>query len=75
MSSTTKEGFVNVKVIESRNRLRGNPPEAAKIESALREWLNDNPNASIEHVAQTPISVAGVYGETTTLLVTIFYRD
>jgi hypothetical protein len=49
------------------------PVEPAKLESALRGWLNDNPSANIEHVVQTP--VAGPYGGTSSLLTTIFYRD
>jgi hypothetical protein len=52
------------------------PPMAAEIESALREWLDDNPNASIEHVAQTPLSSnSKVPGLTTGMLVVIFYHD
>jgi hypothetical protein len=43
------------------------------VEEKLRAWLNDNPNARIEHVAQTPLT--GFDGETRRLLVTIFYRD
>jgi hypothetical protein len=52
------------------------PPEAEQVESVLQTWLNDNPNASIEHVTQTPVSDAHTNaGITTFLLVTIFYRD
>jgi hypothetical protein len=43
------------------------------VESTLREWLKDNPNAKIEHVVQTPL--ADLDGRTYSLLVTIFYRD
>jgi hypothetical protein len=39
------------------------PPPAEQVESMLQEWLNDNPNAKIEHV------------QTWSLLTTIFYRD
>jgi hypothetical protein len=48
-------------------------PPAEQVESTLREWLKDNPNAKIEHVAQTPL--ADLDGRTYSLLVTIFYRD
>jgi len=63
---------MKVEVIELLTR-GGWLPEAAEIESALREWLNDNPNAEIEHVVQTPL--AGPYGGTSSLLTTIFYHD
>jgi hypothetical protein len=43
------------------------------VEEQLQAWLNDNPNASIEHVVQTPLT--GFDGETRRLLVTIFYRE
>jgi hypothetical protein len=72
-SRLCKEGFVKVKVIEIERPW--SVQVGAEIERALREWLDDNPNASIEHVAQTPISPPGKYGETERLLVTIFYRD
>ena len=49
------------------------PPPAEQVESMLQEWLNDNPNAKIEHVVQTPL--ADSYGQTWSLLTTIFYRD
>ena len=49
------------------------PPPAEQVESMLQEWLSDNPNAKIEHVAQTPL--ADLDGRTYSLLVTIFYRD
>ena len=48
-------------------------PPAEQVESTLREWLKDNPNAKIEHVAQTPL--ADLDGRTYSLLVTIFYSD
>jgi len=48
-------------------------PPAEQVESTLREWLKDNPNAKIEHVVQTPL--ADLDGRTYSLLVTIFYRD
>jgi hypothetical protein len=47
--------------------------EPDDVEEQLQAWLNDNPNARIEHVAQTPLT--GFDGETRRLLVTIFYRD
>ena len=49
------------------------PPPAEQVESMLQEWLNDNPNAKIEYVVQTPL--ADSYGQTWSLLTTIFYRD
>ena len=49
------------------------PPPAEQVQSMLQEWLNDNPNAEIEHVVQTPL--ADLDGRTYSLLVTIFYRD
>ena len=51
-------------------------PEAKTVENAIQKWLNDSPNVSIEHVAQTPI-VQDVGGSVVTsyVLVTIFYRD
>ena len=48
-------------------------PPAEQVESTLQEWLQDNPNAKIEHVVQTPL--ADSYGQTWSLLTTIFYRD
>ena len=48
-------------------------PSAVQVESTLREWLKDNPDAEIEHVVQTPL--ADLDGRTYSLLVTIFYRD
>jgi len=47
--------------------------EPDDVEEKLPAWLNDNPNAGIEQVAQTPLT--GFDGETRRLLVTIFYRD
>jgi hypothetical protein len=47
--------------------------EPDDVEEKLQAWLNDNPNARIEQVAQTPLT--GFDGETRRLLVTIFYRD
>jgi hypothetical protein len=47
--------------------------EPDDVEEQLQAWLNDNPNARIEQVAQTPLT--GFDGETRRLLVTIFYRD
>jgi hypothetical protein len=47
--------------------------EPDDVEEMLQAWLNDNPNAGIEQVAQTPLT--GFDGETRRLLVTIFYRD
>jgi hypothetical protein len=46
---------------------------AEKVESVLQEWLNDNPNAQIEYVVQTPLAESN--GQTWSLLTTIFYRD
>jgi hypothetical protein len=48
-------------------------PAAEEVESTLQRWLNDTPNAKIEHVVQT--ALAGADGATYGLLVTIFYRD
>jgi hypothetical protein len=48
-------------------------PSAETVERALQEWLNNNPNAKIEHVVPAPL--AGDNGHTSTLLMTIFYRD
>jgi hypothetical protein len=47
--------------------------EPDDVEEMLQAWLNDNPNARIEQVAQTPLT--GFDGETRRLLVTIFYRE
>ena len=47
--------------------------EPDDVEEMLQAWLNDNPNARIEQVAQTPLT--GFDGETRRLLMTIFYRD
>jgi hypothetical protein len=47
--------------------------EPDDVEEKLQAWLNDNPNAGIEHVAQTPLT--GFDGETRRLLVTVFYSD
>ena len=47
--------------------------EPDDVEEKLQAWLDDNPNAGIEQVAQTPLT--GFDGETRRLLVTIFYRD
>ena len=41
---------------------------AEDVESELQEWLDNNPNVSIEHLVQTLISEGH-------LLVTIYYRD
>ena len=49
------------------------PSPAEQGESMLQEWLNNNPNAEIKHVVQTPL--ADSYGQTWSLLTTIFYRD
>ena len=45
---------------------------ATNVESEVQAWLNDNPHASIEHVAQPPVAVSE---GTLSLLVTLFYRD
>jgi hypothetical protein len=47
--------------------------EPDDVEEQLQAWLNDNPNAKIEQVAQTPLT--GFDEETRRLLMTIFYRD
>jgi hypothetical protein len=64
-----------VRVNINANRCKGSyrVPPAEQVESTLREWLKDNPNAEIEHVAQTPL--ADLDGRTYSLLMTIFYRD
>jgi hypothetical protein len=65
---------MKVKVIEiGREDLR-HTPEPEAVENALQTWLDDNPDASIEHVTQAPVSSEG-YGITNRLLVTIFYHD
>ena len=46
--------------------------EPDDVEEKLQAWLDDNPDARIEQVAQTPLT--GFDGETRRLLVTIFYR-
>jgi len=48
-------------------------PVRETLESTLQEWLNDKPNANIDHVVQTPLTDA--YGFVNSLLVTIFYRE
>jgi hypothetical protein len=48
--------------------------EPGDVEDKLQAWLDDNPDAGIEHVAQTPL-MGGFDGETRRLLVTIFYRE
>ena len=49
-------------------------PPADEVESALQEWLDNNPDVKIEHVVQTPVG-NGPEGSTSNLLTTIFYRD
>ena len=67
---------VKVMEIELDFSAYGRPQKIEKIESALRGWLEDNPNASIEHVAQIPVaSQSNFAGVTTSMLVTLFYRD
>ena len=67
---------MKVKVIKIRAEHRSDYPypEPEAVENALQDWLNDNPGAKIEHVAQASVSSHG-YGITNRLLVTIFYRD
>jgi hypothetical protein len=43
-------------------------PYQQRIEGDIQNWLNDNPNVSTEHVAQS----GGQFSE---VWVTIFYRD
>jgi len=62
---------VKVKVIVTPVLFSSVEPD--DVEEMLQAWLNDNPNARIEQVAQTPLT--GFDGETRRLLVTIFYRD
>ena len=62
---------MKVKVIDIPGLFSSVEPD--DVEEKLRAWLNDNPNARIEQVAQTPLT--GFDGETRRLLVTIFYRD
>jgi hypothetical protein len=45
---------------------------ADHVRPKLQQWLSNNPNASIEHVVQTPIAENGTVGH---IIVTIFYRD
>jgi hypothetical protein len=75
---------MKVKVIKIRAEQRSDYPypEPEAVENVLHDWLNDNPNASIEHVALTPVehvAEAPYYGSrqvsVRTLIVTIFYRD
>ena len=65
---------MKVKVIRVRQERQSHYPEPEAIENALQDWLNDNPDASIEHVAQTPI-VSGQWVYTEAVYVTIFYRE
>ena len=65
---------MKVKVIEIGERTYDTSPESEAVENALQDWLDDNPDASIEHLTQAPVSSEG-YGITNRLLVTIFYRD
>jgi hypothetical protein len=62
---------MKVKVIDTPVLFSSIEPD--EVEEKLQAWLDDNPNARIEHVAQTPLT--GFDGETRRLLVTIFYRD
>jgi hypothetical protein len=62
---------MKVKVIDTPMLFSRVEPD--DVEEMLQAWLNDNPNARIEQVAQTPLT--GFDGETRRLLVTIFYRD
>jgi hypothetical protein len=62
---------VRVKVIDAPVLFSRVEPD--DVEGKLQAWLDDNPDAGIEHVAQTPLT--GFDGETRRLLVTIFYRE
>jgi hypothetical protein len=62
---------MKVKVIDIPGLFSSVEPD--DVEEMLQAWLDDNPNARIEQVAQTPLT--GFDGETRRLLVTIFYRD
>jgi hypothetical protein len=62
---------VKVKVIVTPVLFSSVEPD--DVEEMLQAWLNDNPDARIEQVAQT--SLTGFDGETRRLLVTIFYHD
>jgi hypothetical protein len=71
-----KGAFMKVKVLSIYDEpYKGSyrVPPAERVESTLQEWLKNNPNAKIEHVAQTPL--ADLDGRTYSLLVTIFYHD
>lgn len=48
-------------------------PEPEAVKNALRAWLDDKPDASIEHVMRAPVSSEG-YSVTNRLLMAIFYR-
>jgi hypothetical protein len=47
-------------------------PEPEEVQSAIQEWLDENNNASIEHVA---VLCPGSHFWTKGALVMIFYRD
>ena len=64
---------MKVKVLEVKKGHSSLTPIPADVENAIQEWLTDSPNAKIEHVVQTPL--ADSYGQTWSLLTTIFYRD
>jgi hypothetical protein len=61
---------VKVKVIDAPVLFSRVEPD--DVEGKLQAWLDDNPDAGIEHVAQTPLTG---FDETRRLLVTIFYRE
>ena len=59
-------------------------PEPEEVQSAIQEWLDENNNVSIEHVAVVPWShgsttssgqIPGSHFWTKGMLVMIFYRD
>ena len=59
-------------------------PDPEVVQSAIQEWLDENNDASIEHVTVVPWShgstsssgqIAGSHFWTKGVLVTIFYRD
>jgi hypothetical protein len=52
-----------------------NEPYAEDVEKVLQAWLNDNPDARIECVAQTAMLDMASSRVRHRLIVTVFYRD
>jgi hypothetical protein len=68
---------VKVKAIEIQRS--GLTPDRLDVENAIQEWLDDDKDVGIEHVAVLPIAYSevdsGRYIIHTDVFVTIFYRD